>query len=75
MTGADYTQGMAFDREISQVGNLERRAAQKRADRRKDRRRLEEGASRAEMKAENSAFSSNSFSGARIANLWESMGK
>ena len=72
---ADYTETMSSELQ-SQAGNLKRRAAQKRADRREDLRRLEQGAaSPAVLQAENSALSSVSFSGAPIANLWESMGK
>lgn len=66
---------MASELQPSQAGDLERRAAQKRDARREDRRRLEDGESPAVLQAENSAVSSVSLSGARIANLWQAMGK
>ena len=59
----------------SQAANLDRRAAQKRAARRSDQRRLEAGESPAVLQAENSAVRSGSFTGARIVNLWQAMGK
>ena len=66
---------MAPEQQASQAGNLDRRAAQKRAARREDRRRLEAGESPAVVQAENSVVRPGSFAGARIANLWQAMGK
>jgi len=66
---------MAPEQHPSQAGNLDRRAAQKRAARREDRRRLETGESPAQLQAENSAVPPGSFVGAQIANLWQAMGK
>lgn len=58
-----------------QVGNLDHRAAQKRAARREDRRRLEAGESPELVQAENSVIRPGSFASARIANLWQAMGR
>jgi hypothetical protein len=66
---------MAPEQQASPAGNLDRRAAQKRVARREDRRRLEAGESPALVQAENSAVPPGSFVGARIANLWQAMGK
>ena len=66
---------MAPEQHSPQAGNLDRRAAQKRVSRREDRRRLEAGESPALLQAENSAVQPGSFVGARIANLWQAMGK
>ncbi len=70
-----YTLTMAPEQHSSQAGNLDSRAAQKRAARREDSRRLEAGESPAGLQAENSVVSPGSFVGARIANLWQAMGK
>gem|GEM_PF-4093340 len=66
---------MAPEQLASQAGNLDRRAAQKCAARREDRRRLEAGESPAVVPAENSVVPAGSLVGARIANLWQAMGK
>jgi len=66
---------MGPDQHPSQVGNLDRRDAQKRASRVEDRRRLEAGESPALLQAENSVVPPGSFVGARIDNLWQAMGK
>jgi hypothetical protein len=50
-------------------------AAHKRAARREDRRRLEAGESPERVQAENSVIRPGSFAGARLANLWQAMGK
>lgn len=70
-----YTLAMAPEQHSSQAGNLDRRAAQKRAARREDSRRLEAGESPEDLQAENSAVPPGSFVGARIANLWQAMGE
>jgi hypothetical protein len=64
---------MPSEEHQSQAGNLDRRAAQKRAARRAARRRLEAGESPAALQAENSAVRPGSFTGARIANLWQAV--
>ncbi len=66
---------MAPEQHSSQAGNLDRRAVQKRTARREDRRRLEAGEAPADLQAENSAIPPGAFVGARIANLWQAMGK
>lgn len=66
---------MPSEEHHSQAANLDRRAAQKRAARRSDRQRLEAGESPATLQAENSLVRPGSFAGARIANLWQAMGK
>ena len=66
---------MAPEQQASQAGNLDRRAAQKRAARREDRRRLEAGESPVTLQAENSVVPAGSLVGARISNLWQAMGK
>ena len=66
---------MHSEQKPSHAGDLDRRAAQKRAARREDRRRLEAGESPALVQEENSAVPPGSFAGARIANLWQAMGK
>jgi len=66
---------MSPEQHSSSAGNLDRRAAQKRASRREDRRRLEAGESPAVLQAENSAVPSGSFVGARVDNLWQAMGE
>ena len=66
---------MAPEQQSSQVANLDRRAVQKSAARREDSRRLEAGEAPADLQAENSAVPPGSFVAARIANLWQAMGK
>jgi hypothetical protein len=66
---------MAPEQQVSPVGNLDCRAAQKRVARRENRHRLEAGESPAQLQAENSAVPPGSLVGARIANLWQAMGK
>lgn len=66
---------MGPEQHSSHVGNLDRRAAQKRASRREDLQRLEAGESPALLQAENSVVPSGSFVGTRIANLWQAMGQ
>jgi hypothetical protein len=66
---------MASEQHSSPAGNLDCRVVQKRAARREDRRRLEAGESPSGLQAENSAVPPESFVGARIANLWQAMGK